>query len=416
MKNSRYTSYNIENGRAIAEHPASSPILPRLLSLLRKIPRAGWAAIFCVFLALGVVYTIYSLTPTYHEYFESIRDDSDGLAIVRINSSTQAVVDISTGREIISFRDNSRREYFIQFTNHQDALIIVQWSRDWNWPWQPESWSSQGILINMHTGRRMIPFDVWQAFDGMAIVQVDGFMGLIDIETGAELLPFIYDRIWSASNGMVSAQIDRLWGIIEIETGREIMPFQFDSINTRWIDDGIIEASLNWQPGLFQFPSGREIVPTGRYHQFSCVSGDIARINAGDLNNTLYGIINIETGEELIPFGRYDRIREIYHGMAIVEYHDDSVSWRQPTHVGLVNLADGTEIIPMGMFDNLGTLFHDRGFRDGMIIAWQNEEVGVIDIHTHQEIIPFGQYHRIQLFSDGMAAILQNNKWYFIDI
>jgi len=329
---------------------------------------------------------------------------------------------MSTGRELIGFRDNIRHEYLLSFTGHEGVLRVrrqdLSW---WNWPGEAGSWGRQFALIDVHTGHQAIPFgrydNIWQAFDGMAVVQVDGVMGLIDIETGEELSPFIYQQIWHAPNGMVQAQIDGLWGIIEIETGREVMPFKFDYIVTGWIDDGLAVVSLNEQYGLFEIPSGREIVPMGMYRQFLCVTGNIARVNAGGFpHDMIFGIIDIETGEELIPIGRYDHIRHIFNGMAIVEYDDDSIPWRSPTHVGLVNVTDGTELIPMGMFDNLFTSFGIRNFAYDIIVARQDGRMGVIDIHTHQEVIPFGQYDGIHLFSDGLAAVLRNNRWYFITI
>ena len=422
MKNSRYTNYHIEKEINIAELPKPLPLLPRLLASFRKIPRAGQVAIFCALLALVVMFVLYSLAPTYHQHVRHIRSVSDHLAIVQISSRTQAVVDMSTGRELIGFRDGIRYEHFVFFTRHEGTVIVERWNLSWwNWPSEAGLWGRQFALIDVHTGRQIIPFgrydNIWQAFDGMAAVVIDDFMGLIDIETGEELLPSIYQQIGYASNGMVQARIDGLWGIIEIETGQVIIPFEFDYIITGWIDDGLAQVSLNEQRGLFEIPNGREIVPIGIYRQFLCVTGNIARVNAGGFpHNMIFGIIDIETGEELIPIGRYDHIRHIFNGMAIVEYDDDSIPWRSPTHVGLVNVADGTELIPMGMFDNLSISFSIRNFAYDIIVARQDGRMGVVDIHTHQEVIPFGQYDGIHLFSDGLAAVLRNNRWYFTRI
>jgi hypothetical protein len=425
-----HTSYKIERGEGLPETPNQFSLFRALLALSCRVPRIVWASIFCALLLFGIARTLDHFAPTYHQYFQRIIHvyDDQALALVQIDSETQAIIDKSTGREVIGFTNSGSRRYLnVWFTEHEDALIVRRTVHNQNLLGQSQSWVIQDALIHMHTGRQIIPFGrydaVLQAFDGMAVVETDGKRGLIETETGREIMPFIYDSIWSVSTGMVQVEIDELWGILEIETGREIMPMIFNFISNLWLEDSMVRVSIDYKKGLFEIPGGREIIPIGKYRWIYNVSGGFARVSINVprqtefgtvVNDEHFGIVNIHTGEKIVPFDRYDFIGHLHYGMAIVEYNDESVPWRQPTHVGLIDITDGTELIPMGMFDCLGGMF--VSLTENMVTAESDGKVGLIDVITHNEIIIFGRYDDIRLFSGGYAAVLQGGQWQFIRI
>jgi len=407
------------------EEPSSiEPNRKRKASRKKRV----WLVVFCVALMLvtAIVWMcLSSSAPRYLNDFEQILSVSDGMAIVVPNSRWLSVVDIETGRVLISFQNHGNTAVRAHFPHEAGTIIVerVQSRRVRNQ--ETGQWERRGFLewglIEIETGRELIPFGEYNmlhtAFDGMAVV-VDrddwSIRGLIEIESGREILSFQYVDISAVSSDLVSARIragtiaeDRHY-LFQITEGREaILLGRYDHIGSYHNGAVLVQYGDNWY--LLDVESGRqETVLPGRYDMVSIsyrADGLAVVRRDGEM-----AVVELESGRELIHFGQYEQLILLSNNRAIVW---PAWNWITGAGIGwgLIDFVTGETLIPVGQYGQRFPCRNSPLSVEGLIVAY-GEAVGLID-ESENEIIPFGRYDEIRRFRDGTIAVSQGGRWWF---
>jgi hypothetical protein len=93
-------------------------------------------------------------------------------------------------------------------------------------------------LLNLKTGKIAIPFEydtkevefMTNSIQDYFLLKKNGKMGMVDI-TGKILIPFNYDEVNKSDNGFVIVKNMGLYGLVDANTGKEILPIEYSSMN-----------------------------------------------------------------------------------------------------------------------------------------------------------------------------------------
>jgi len=268
-----------------------------------KYPASGWIGAFPHFIPtmldgnIGVINAEGEVVLPFEYAHVQIQADY-GVAIVTSGDRRYAgIVELSTGREIVPFglyhSIMFSRGGIAQTQRRYGSGVILR--------------STNGF-INIVTGEEVVPliYDRVNAFsEGLAAVQADGLWGFINT-TGEVVIPLVYDQIMSSVfiNGTIAINRDGLWGIIDA-TGAYILPPTHDRIS--WPIAGVAAfgtkdpTSQNIYWGILDMRTGKEIVPA-IYHGWHIAGEGIALMRLGDWENYINVLINLETGHKFAPF------------------------------------------------------------------------------------------------------------------
>jgi len=245
----------------------------------------------------------------------------------------------------------------------------------------------------------------------MASVRVDGQWGLINVTTGEEIIPIIYDySLGISSDGMTTVWLNGMTGVIDTTTGNYIIPLGvFDTICLR--GDGIAYVRLDGISGAIDIATGNEIIPFGAFNHIWQIRDGMAHVSLDGMD----GVIDIATGNEIIPFGRY------YSSFQF--WGDSLINARRHLHHGagecVINIESGETIIPLNsnynwMTYSYGMVWVTRGGgRGGLMFPGER---GVIELATGDIVIPFGRYEYIEILSSSMARVRLGDTWGIIDL
>jgi hypothetical protein len=309
-----------------------------------------------------------------------------------------------------------------------------------------------------NTGKVIVPpkYDEIRAFnDGVASVRVGeadaGKYGLIDT-TGREIVPPIYDNdIWF-SDGLAHVRRDGKSGYIDI-TGRVVIPITYGgaslfSEGLAWVHNNgqysIIDQTGKVVADKITYPNGGQVsfghawgfnggyafifsadfinrnftilsayfvdkagVVAGklpgefRFGMIMSLGEGIWRVQKGDQPNHKAGAINSK-GDIIVP-ADYMTVWEVRNDLIMVHTHEDKR--------GFYDLA-GKVVVP-AVYDQAS--LYDDGYIH--VINWQDTPVwehGIFD-RTGKAIVPVGKYSSISWFSEGLAEVMLDDKWGYID-
>ncbi len=224
--------------------------------------------------------------------------------------------------------------------------------------------------------------------------------GIID-KSGKPLVPCKYDAIVSGGNGRAIVGVgkakppglpclDGLWGIVDIQTGREILPVTYRDISPA-DDFSLYTVNINNKQALVD-AAGKTIVPTGTYDYITCVnSGYITVQKKGK-----FGVIN-KSGRLVIPL-IYDRIDPFWSGVALAI---------KAKKYGVLNTA-GKTIVPFNYGDG-------AVYRNGVIRMRSSGKTIVFD-RTGKVIAPLGKYDYVLATTGNLIYVERGGKVGAIDM
>ena len=266
--------------------------------------------------------------------------------------------------------------------------------------------------------------------EGFACVATEGLYGFVN-ENGEEVIPCKYDDANSFSEGLARVSLNEKWGCINTK-GEKIVPCKYDYIG-KCIENGLLEVQLDNKMGFVDL-NGKEVIScqykTGTWKEFTDgyrpvknmegkwgVIDTTGRVvvpfkydDAGDIENGYtrvyldgkYGLCNME-GKEIIPC-EYDSIYSPEEYGIAVEGNGGT---------GYVNY-EGKLIIPCKYY-GLGD-FKDVGNPEGKLLAFtktEDKDGGLYDLDGN-ELQPC-IYDQAEDFRDGMARVMIDGKWGYLD-
>ncbi len=245
------------------------------------------------------------------------------------------------------------------------------------------------------TGKIVIPPQFDDAFSfshGMAIVNVKGRKGLIDI-TGRTLLEPKYREIWIEEDGLISVQDQRLnWSLLRSDT----TPIFNDVFGNRLVySEGII-----WVPTP---PSGKPVSFSAYYatgqRVFTLPAQETHAFNEGLaavlIPETGWGFVDREGSFVITP--QYHAVDDFHDGMA--EYSEDGNDWGYLDTDGKMAIFTGPQ--------------HGARFENGRstIRDYLRREI-LMDKQGRQLSNSYSYIHR---FHEGIAVVDTGSKYGAID-
>ena len=253
--------------------------------------------------------------------------------------------------------------------------------------------------------------------EGVAVVRKGKYYGFVDA-MGKQLTPCIYDQVRPFMNGIAAvsrADKDGRWAFVDVN-GKEIVPFKYDK--TYFIDkkredatplsaytsDALMPVCIQGKWG-FMNTQGVEVIAC-QYSDALLFTDHLAAV----CKRGKYGYIDVK-GNVVIPF-QYQEARHFTNGLAPVK---KGGKW------GFID-TNGAEVIPfvyvydaeMEAYTKFGL---PRIFSEGLqpIANEDDTLVGCINVKG-EVVVPFGKYQLIQPFSEGLAAVANDEvKWGFIN-
>lgn len=195
-------------------------------------------------------------------------------------------------------------------------------------------------------------YDLVEPFqEGLALVVKNGKVGYIN-KSGDVVIPFMYDDGEAFKQGMATVMKNDMYGFID-KTNRIRLPFNYELLGA--------------------FSSGLAVVA----------------------NDTAYGYVN-KDGEIVIPI-TLSFASDFQNGYAVVE---------QSSKKGIINEL-GKTIVPMEFqwLENFNSFGVARAKKDSLL--------GLID-KNGSTILPF-EYERIGEFNQGLALIMKNGKYGYVN-
>ncbi len=256
----------------------------------------------------------------------------------------------------------------------------------------------------------------------------DGKWGVID-ETGRLLIPCIYNSIVSGGNGMAIVGIGEparpglpnlngVWGLVDIQTGREILPVKYRDISPS--DDSLVYTVNLDNKTAVTDRNGKFIVPLGTYDIITNYYSGLATV----YKNQKVGIID-QFGRAVTPVV-YDRIDPFQSGVTLANkdgkwgvlntfgetvvpfiygdggvYPNGVIQMRKGAKPAVFDRT-GRVIAPLGKYDFV------HGSTGNLIYVERGGKMGAIDI-TGQEIVPL-IYTGIRDITNGLAVVIDNDK------
>ena len=228
----------------------------------------------------------------------------------------------------------------------------------------------------------------------------DGKWGVID-ESGRLLIPCIYSSIVSGGNGMAIVGIGEparpglpnlngVWGLVDIQTGNEILPVKYREISPS--DDSLVYTVKLDNKTAVTDRNGKFIVPLGTYDNISNFYSGLATV----YKNQKVGLID-QFGRAVTPVV-YDRIDPFQAGVTLA---NKDGKW------GVLNTF-GETVVPF--------IYEDGGvYPNGVIQMRKGNKAGIFD-RTGRVIVPFGKYDFVRQSTGNLVFVERGGKIGAIDI
>lgn len=227
----------------------------------------------------------------------------------------------------------------------------------------------------------------------VANVGLDGKEGRIEIMTGKEIIPPIYDYIHRFGINLIAkVRQGQKWGVIN-KAGGVIVPIQYDGINM--LNNNIYKVQVSEKYGVVDLDL--KLIPELKYDYMEDYPDDEGFImvktagKCGFLNNL---------GKELTPL-KYDFVRKFTEGYATV--------FREGRWYFLNKSGEEFPIVYNGKenFENVS------GLMNGFCMVKFKGKKGFIDKNT-KLVVPL-LYDDTGLYHYGLVKVKLNNKWGVID-
>ena len=283
----------------------------------------------------------------------------------------------NNGKEVINLNYSSLGDYV--FNNP----ILAEKNRKWGY-----------IDIN---NKEVISFKYDQAFgfkEERARVQKNNKWGFIN-NNGEEIISIIYDQVDDFSDGFAGVELNKKWGFIDYK-GKLVIPTIYDS--TSEFKNGLVKVSINNKWGVVN-KKGEIIIPIifediTEGQDYLNYSSHIVSYSV-TLNKKI-GFIN-RFGKS-ISLIKYDEVFHLSDNISLVISNQK---------YGLINRESGFETV------SLENDFIYPEINEGLIRVIRNGKKGFVDLNG-KIIIPI-IYDEINKFSEGLAAVVLNNEFFFIN-
>lgn len=178
-----------------------------------------------------------------------------------------------------------------------------------------------------------------------------GKMGILNVNTGKEVLPAQFDHLQSFSEGMAAALVGNAWKFVDI-SGKPISAQQYEGANA--------------------------------------FSGGLAAVR----RNGKWGFVN--KNEDWVIPAQYDRLTSFVNGTAFAQTGD---GWKQITSAGKISRG-----LPFQMIIEPA---------EGLYAFMQNNLWGYADVATGKVVVA-PQYLRAASFENGLALVVKDGKQFYI--
>ena len=233
-----------------------------------------------------------------------------------------------------------------------------------------------------------LKYDVAQSFsDGLALVIRADKYGFVD-KTGKLVINTEYDGALDFSEGLACVQKNEKFGFIDI-TGELIVPLEYDGALS--FSNGLARVMNDGKYGFID-KTGNMAIPLRDSFMYS-FKEEFAFVG----KDNKYGLMD-KTGNFIVE-PVYDWVEDFVDGYAYVY---------QGNTMGIIDKT-GNIVLPVGIYDYAFVT-------DEYISVVNNEELAAcLDLTSKEEAIPFGRYHLIGSFNDGVACAAGMNRWIYID-
>ena len=326
--------------REISAEYANSAIIEMKES--SNVNKWGLIIVGIMILLIIVFGYLWSIRPIYHSYFfrVSAYTERGGVALLVFNDN------IDTNRGIIIGGVGGRRHLLVNVeTGRQIRLSYLPWRNygvsnliSSNLVVVRNLRSDQVALMDINTRQKIVPFDTyhrfWEFRDNLATVIYDGYMGVINTQTGEEIFPpnyftqirFIYgtDRFVAATKD--SAEFDRderyRWGVLCLYT-HELLT-QLAYLDLFSYQDGMVDLNQRGSAKLVDLTTGKEIIPFGEFFSIRSIGYNVAEVRHWS-NLSDSALIEIVTRDMLSDFGEFNFIHRAYNYEARVSTQEYDV-------------------------------------------------------------------------------------------
>ena len=269
------------------------------------------------------------------------------------------------------------------------------------------AWNNDNKMEMLWPYRKEIPpydmFDIWGYWDGIVQVKKNNLYGFVDLQLN-EVIPCIYDDTYhTIVNGFCSVKKGDKWGFVD-RKNRIIIPFEFDKIVCK--AKYLACAKKDNQTFLIDLEK-RKIKRIKDYDFYPVSMNSENFIKIGNSGFNYVGVINRE-GNEIIPLERkYTDILDDgrAYRYAIILSEGMMVVQRENKWWGYVN-SKGKEIIPC-IYEEA------KPFSEGLAAVMKDDKWGFIN-KKGNVVIPF-IYEEAHSFSGGIAAVYSDEGWCFIN-
>jgi hypothetical protein len=307
----------------------------------------------------------------------------------------------SKGQEITTFQYDKNEDYQegIRPLYFTEGLMPVYKNNQWGY-------------INTQ-GREVIPCEydmVYNFSNGLARVNIGGKLGFID-KKNKIVIPIEYDLAYDFSEGLAPVEKKGKMGIIDT-LGNVVVPIEYEYIGSAKISEGLIPVMKKMFTACGYIDIKNNIKIPFEYRNVSIFSEGLAKVylNGG------WGYID-STDTQIIPF-MYKMAEDFKDGVGIVanqEMKYGAINKKNEMvipflykYIGFGILTTSAVKVPVKQEENVL-----KTISEGLIPAYLEEKAGILDLKG-KVIIPF-IYEYVAPFKGGLALVLKNGKWGYID-
>lgn len=256
-------------------------------------------------------------------------------------------------------------------------------------------------LIDLQTGNEILPVKYREISPSddflLYTVYTENGAGVID-KAGNFIIPIgTYDFIANFNSGFTKVSKNGRWGLIN-RTGSIVVPLTYNEIDPRndmdQFSNSVVTAVKNDKYGVLNI-SGEIVIPFNFDYGRVYANGII---EMQDYKEDVKMTIFESTGKVIAPAGQYDYIHDVSGDLIYVEYGEK---------VGAIDIT-GKEIVP---FIYTGV----RETKNGLATVISDDKSAVIN-QSGKVILPLDSYGNIVLHDDGYIHVMSmNNKWLLND-
>jgi len=222
------------------------------------------------------------------------------------------------------------------------------------------------------------------------LFQQNGLQGLVNLE-GNQILSADYRAIGLFHEGLCGVQKGNLWGFANTE-GDLVIPCKYSEIGSEFTN-GSAYVHL---PDKWYLVKGQDTLQLPGYDEVLPFYGYAAAFRIGDL----WGFLNQQGEESIEP--RFDEL--VYNKGSVIfgrnSFTDGSSLW--------------SVIDPYGREVQVSKYNEVVRFSEGNAAVRQNDSWGFINAKGSEIFSP--QFEAVRNFSSGLAAVMKNGEWGFVSI